>query len=194
MIFRTITDDVTGANKSIGLFGLSLQNVSNKLQEIKRVGFKEAVFNSSKIDDKASDGILLEKAIPMSYQQGLTSQEYTFTLTNNASIPMDYTLSLEDISRYLDDNNTKHLCILHELAHCLTSSEASISCGGFNEPVAELITNSICESQNIDFDFSYRDVSMIYMIICNCYGFNESIHDFYYGTFIDNLNSITNKS
>ena len=27
MVFRTITDDVTGANKSIGLFGLSLQNV-----------------------------------------------------------------------------------------------------------------------------------------------------------------------
>ena len=53
MIFKTITDDVTGANKSIGLFGLSLQNVSNKLQEIKRVGFKEAVFNSSKIDAKA---------------------------------------------------------------------------------------------------------------------------------------------
>ena len=90
------------------------------------------------------------------------------------------------------DNNTKHLCILHELAHCLTSSEYSISCGGFNEPVAELITNSVCESQNIDFNFSYRDVSMIYMIICNCYGFNESIHDFYYGTFIHNLNSITN--
>ena len=53
MIFRTITDDVTVPNKSIGLFGLSLQNVSNKLQEIKRVGFKEAVFNSSKIDAKA---------------------------------------------------------------------------------------------------------------------------------------------
>ena len=33
---------------------------------------------------------------------------------------------------------------------------------------------------------------MIYMIICNCYGFDESIHDFYYGTFTNNLNSITN--
>ena len=33
---------------------------------------------------------------------------------------------------------------------------------------------------------------MIYMMICNCYGFDDSIHDFYYGTFIDNLNSITN--
>ncbi len=90
------------------------------------------------------------------------------------------------------DSNSKHLCILHELAHCITSSDTSTCCGGFNEPVAELITYSICESQNINFDFSYRDVSMIYMMICNCYGFDDSIHDFYYGTFIDNLNSITN--
>lgn len=90
------------------------------------------------------------------------------------------------------DTNNKHLYILHELAHCLTSSEESTSSGGFNEPVAELITYSLCNYKGIDFDFSYRDASMIYMMICNCYGLDESIHDFYYGTLITNLNSITN--
>ena len=94
---------------------------------------------------------------------------------------------------YNTDTNSKHLCILHELAHCLTSSEASISCGGFNEPIAEFITLSICELQNIDFDFSYRESTMIYMMICNCYGIDNSIYDFYYGTLIDNLNTITNE-
>ncbi len=60
-----------------------------------------------KLDDEASTGIKLINEVPKSYQQGLTSKEYTFTLTNNASIPMDYTISLEDISKYLDDNNTE---------------------------------------------------------------------------------------
>ena len=53
MIFRTITDDVTGVNKSIGLFGISLQNVKNKLQEIQNIGFKNAIFNSPTIDIQA---------------------------------------------------------------------------------------------------------------------------------------------
>lgn len=62
-IFRTITDDVTGANKSIGLFGLSLQNVRNKLQEIQTVGFKNAIFNVSTIDVSAIEryNLLLER-------------------------------------------------------------------------------------------------------------------------------------
>lgn len=93
---------------------------------------------------------------------------------------------------YNNDYTKKRLCILHELAHCITSSEYSTLSGGFNEPVAELISYSVCESQNINFDFSYKDASMIYIIICNCYGLDKSIHDFYYGTFITNLNSITN--
>ena len=96
----------------------------------------------------------------------------------------------KSVFNHSDDNN-KHLYILHELAHCITSSEESTLSGGFNEPVSELITYSVCEAQNINFDFSYREASMIYMIICNCYGLDESIHDFYYGTFVNNLNYIT---
>ena len=49
------------------------------------------------LDDEASDGILLQKAISMSYQQGIATTEYTFTftLTNNGS-KGDYTISLLD--------------------------------------------------------------------------------------------------
>ena len=89
------------------------------------------------------------------------------------------------------DSNSKHLYLLHELAHCITSSNEATSSGGFNEPVAELITLSICKSQNINFNFTYREASMIYMMICNCYGLDNSIHDFYYGTLVSNLNLIT---
>lgn len=62
-IFKTITDDVTRVNKSIGLFGLSIQNVQNKLQEIQTIGFKNAIFNASTIDISAIEkyNLLLQR-------------------------------------------------------------------------------------------------------------------------------------
>ena len=58
------------------------------------------------LDDKASDGILLQKAIPMSYQQGVATTEYTFTLKNNGS-KGDYTISLLDEATYTDDEGAQ---------------------------------------------------------------------------------------
>lgn len=92
---------------------------------------------------------------------------------------------------FKSDSSAQHLCILHELAHALTISGESIKSGGFNEPIAEFISYKVCESLNIKFEFSYRDVSMIYMMISNAYGKDEIIHDFYDGTLIENLNLIT---
>ena len=56
------------------------------------------------LDDTTSNGIKLLKAIPMSYQQGMTTKEYTFTLTNKSSTS-SYTLSLKDLNTYTNDNN-----------------------------------------------------------------------------------------
>ena len=56
------------------------------------------------LDDTTSEGIKLLKAIPMSYQQGMTTKEYTFTLTNKSSTS-SYTLSLKDLNTYTNDNN-----------------------------------------------------------------------------------------
>lgn len=101
------------------------------------------------------------------------------------------------INKYVfehSDTNNKHLYILHELAHCLTSSEESTSSGGFNEPVAEFMTYKVCENQNIDFEFSYKDVSTLYMLISNTYGDDELIYDFYNGSLIENLNQITDNN
>lgn len=64
MIFKTITDDVTGANKSIGLFGLSLDNLASKLNNIKTNGLKSTIFDVPTIDYD-------EKAIKI-YNQQLT--------------------------------------------------------------------------------------------------------------------------
>ena len=56
------------------------------------------------LDDKASEGIKLLKAVPMSYQQGIKTEEYTFTLTNTSSTS-SYTLSLKDLTTYTNDND-----------------------------------------------------------------------------------------
>ena len=56
------------------------------------------------LDDTTSEGIKLLKAIPMSYQQGIKTEEYIFTLTNKSSTS-SYTLSLKDLNTYTNDNN-----------------------------------------------------------------------------------------
>ena len=56
------------------------------------------------LDDTTSEGIKLIKEVPRSYRQGMTTKEYTFTLTNKSSTS-SYTLSLKDLNTYTNDNN-----------------------------------------------------------------------------------------
>ena len=56
------------------------------------------------LDDTTSEGIKLTKEVPRSYRQGMTTKEYTFTLTNKSSTS-SYTLSLKDLDTYTNDNN-----------------------------------------------------------------------------------------
>ncbi len=53
MIFRTITDESTGATKSIGLFGKSLSELKNCISSIKSQGLINTIFNSSTINEDA---------------------------------------------------------------------------------------------------------------------------------------------
>ena len=84
------------------VFGLSyawlrLTKSSNTVNKI-TAGNLELV-----LDDSTSNGIKLVKALPMSYQQGIKTEEYTFTLTNTSSTS-NYTLSLDDLNTYTDDD------------------------------------------------------------------------------------------
>lgn len=78
---------------------LTLSIGSNKVNIIRAGGL------SMKLDDETSDGILLQKAIPMSYRQGMETVEYTFTLKNEAPTTNDYTVSLIDENTYVNENN-----------------------------------------------------------------------------------------
>ena len=50
MIFRTITDDITGANKSIGLFGKSLNDIKGIINSFKQNGFVNTLLNTPLIN------------------------------------------------------------------------------------------------------------------------------------------------
>ena len=56
------------------------------------------------LDETASDGINLTNEVPRSYKQGMTTKEYTFTLTNKSSTST-YTLSLKDLTTYTNDED-----------------------------------------------------------------------------------------
>ena len=55
MIFRTITDESTGAVKSIGLFGKTLNELKSSFANIKTNGLLNSIFKTSSIDTKAID-------------------------------------------------------------------------------------------------------------------------------------------
>ena len=65
------------------------------------------------LDDTTSEGIKLIKEVPRSYQQGMTTKEYTFTLTNKSSTS-SYTLSLKDLDTYTNDDNNEDVTIADE--------------------------------------------------------------------------------
>ena len=65
-----------------------------------RVGNLELV-----LDDITTNGILLEKAIPLSETDGKKTAQYTFTLENKGSTSANYTIYLDDIP--LNDNEIR---------------------------------------------------------------------------------------
>ena len=71
---------------------LTLQVTGNKTN-ILRAGTLKLT-----LDDTTSNGILLEKAVPMSDTKGKTTTEYTFTLQNSGSIASDYKIYLDDVA------------------------------------------------------------------------------------------------
>lgn len=60
---------------------------------------------SLKLDESATDGILIEKAIPVSDTSGLSQEGYTFSLVNNGSNSVNYTIYLDDLD--LEDGETR---------------------------------------------------------------------------------------
>lgn len=79
MIFRTITDDITGANKSIGLFGKSLNDFKGIINSFKQNGFVNTLLNTPliNIDTDAIDSYNDAIKSGMPYEQALAEARGT---------------------------------------------------------------------------------------------------------------------
>ena len=71
---------------------LTIRKISDKTN-ILRAGTLSLV-----LDDTTSEGIKLEKAVPISDEKGKTGTEYTFTLQNKGSKAASYTIYLDDVA------------------------------------------------------------------------------------------------
>ena len=65
------------------------------------------------LDDTTSEGIKLEKAVPISDEKGKTGTEYTFTLQNKGTKAVNYTIYLDDVAleaseTRMDDSKVKY--------------------------------------------------------------------------------------
>lgn len=84
-IFRTIKNDVTGANESIGLFGKSADDLKNIFTNIKEKGLKEAIFNNPSIDVNAINEYNNAIAAGRTREEALANAR---TNTNQATIEL----------------------------------------------------------------------------------------------------------
>ena len=78
---------------------LTIRKISDKTN-ILRAGTLSLV-----LDDTTSEGIKLEKAVPISDEKGKTGTEYTFTLQNKGTKAASYTIYLDDVA--LETNETR---------------------------------------------------------------------------------------
>ncbi len=65
------------------------------------------------LDDTTSNGIKLEKAVPISDEKGKTGTEYTFTLQNKGTKAASYTIYLDDVAletneKRMEDSKVKY--------------------------------------------------------------------------------------
>ena len=72
-------------------------------RESEQVNVIRAGSLSMELDESASEGIALINAVPMSYQQGILTDKYTFTLNNESPIANEYSIILEDQLTYTND-------------------------------------------------------------------------------------------
>lgn len=62
---------------------------------------------SLRLDESSTEGISLVKQIPKSYAQGITTTKYTFSLVNDGTSDSDYTITLKDLAKYIDENDNE---------------------------------------------------------------------------------------
>ena len=102
---------------------LRLSKESEVINKIK-VGDLELV-----LDDSISEGIMLEKAVPMSDSKGQLGTEYTFTVENKGKTSLDYNLYLKDVVLDEEDKRLEDVNVRYKLVrdNTLLTKDGTIS-------------------------------------------------------------------
>ena len=67
------------------------------------------------LDDTTSEGIKLEKAVPISDEKGKAGTEYTFTLQNKGTKSASYTIYLDDVALEIDETRMDDSKVKYQL-------------------------------------------------------------------------------
>ncbi len=81
---------------TIFIIGASYAWLSYTISSNKNIRIKGTMLDLV-LDDKTSEGISINKMIPMTDLDGLEQKAYTFKVQNNGSVDVDYSIYLDDI-------------------------------------------------------------------------------------------------
>ena len=91
-------------------------------------GEKKTVIHAGKLsmnlDESSSDGISLLNTYPLTDQEGLNTEEYTFTLTNDGTIPNSYIIYLDDTTE--NTNKISYSVLKYDLKKTEYTSTGSV--------------------------------------------------------------------
>ncbi len=179
MIFRTIKDDITGANKSIGLFGKSLNDVKNIIYSFQTNGIKNTLFNTplGNIDTKAIEAYNLAIKTSVPYEQALAIARRTTNAETIALIESSYGAEVQTekvtAAQKASTIATKaHSAVLKAASIAANVAISALVIGGI-KLVDKLITtkrnvyNSLTDDDIYYYDEALEKVKMNYLYIEN---------------------------
>ncbi len=86
-----------GVSSVLMLIGLSYAWLQLTLRGTKELTILTAGSLELELDDTMAGGISFRDAVPISNEDGLSQEGYTFTLENKGNVTSDYTIYLDDL-------------------------------------------------------------------------------------------------
>ncbi len=107
---------------------------------------------SLKLDDKTTTGISLEKAIPVTDEEGMTYIPYTFTLKNDGNIDSDYSIYLDDVSIDEGKNRVDDQYIKYGITKDNESPKIALLSSTGTNPNRVIESGTISPNQTISYE------------------------------------------
>ena len=104
------------------------------------------------LTDTATNGINMTGAVPMLDEVGVTTDPYTFTLTNNGTIESEYTIYLDDVALETNETRIADSAIKYNLVKDDVSVKTELLSSTGNNPNRVLETGVIPAGESYEYD------------------------------------------